>query len=93
MIPFCGFFTAASVCLALCATDPSLAVLVHLDTPATVGNSDPVAFGLFLLAAAYFGLLFSALFVTREWLAMYWLLVFNTHYVRQETHNLKGFLP
>ena len=80
MIPFCAFFVVASVFVAICAFSPSFAVMVHLDTPATVGASDVFAFTMFILAAAFFGILFSALFVTRELLAEYWLLIFVAHY-------------
>jgi hypothetical protein len=89
MIPFCAVFAVASVILAICAFVPSFAVMVHLDTPETVGRSDVFAFAMLLLAAAFFGILFSALFVTRELLAMYWLLIFTTHYFRRQ----KGRMP
>lgn len=84
MIPFCAVFSVAALFIALCAFIPSFAVLVHLDTPATVGGSDVFAFAMFLLAAAFFGLMSSALFVTRELLGIYWLVVFTTHYVPRE---------
>jgi len=85
MIPFCAIFAVASLFIAICSFVQSFAVLVHLDTPATVGSSDVFAFAMFLLAAAFFGIMFLALFVTRELLALYWLLIFTTHYVRHET--------
>lgn len=84
MIPFCAIFAVASVFIAICAFAPSFAVMVHLDTPATVGTGDLFAFTMFLFAAAFFAILFSVLFMTREILAMYWLLIFTTHYVHRD---------
>jgi hypothetical protein len=84
MIPVCAVLAIASVFIAICAFSPGFSVMVHLDTPQSAGTSNLVAFTMFLCAAAYFGTLFSALFMTRELLAMYWLLIFAVHYVRHE---------
>jgi hypothetical protein len=81
MITFCAISAVASVLLAICAYVPRFAVMAHLDSPATAVRMEFV-FVVFLLTGAFFGVLFSVLFVTREVLAAYWLLVFNTHYVR-----------
>ncbi|HVU08901.1 MAG TPA: hypothetical protein VHG89_10195 [Verrucomicrobiae bacterium] len=78
MIPFCAIFAVASVFIAICAFVPSFAVMVHLDSPETEGVSDVFAFGLFLSVAVFSGVLFAVLFVTREMLAFYWLLIFTS---------------
>jgi hypothetical protein len=82
MIPFCAVFTVASFFVAICAFSPSFAVMVHLDTPDTVADRDFLASSMFLMATTFFGVLFFALFITRELLGLYWLLFFTVYYAR-----------
>jgi hypothetical protein len=84
MMPFCALCSAACVFIAICALVPALAAMVHLSGQSDNGMSDGLASTLFLLFALFFGILISILFVTREMLAAYWLLIFSTYYVRHQ---------
>lgn len=82
LIPFCAVFTAGSFFLAICSFSPAFAIAVHLDVPGAAAARDFFASGMFTLAAAFFGALFFALFVTRELLAFYLLFIFIVYYSR-----------
>ncbi len=74
----------ASAFIAACSLFPHLAVIIHLDSPADESIPDALTSAAFFLATVFLTVGISLLFITQRMLAMYWLLVFMTHFAPPE---------
>src|SRR5689334_11307579 len=76
MIPVFAILTVAFGFLATCALFPRVAAMFQIESPSAQGISNVLMAALCLLLAGFCGLFFSVSFITREFLAFYWLISF-----------------